>query len=318
MEQGKSTEHGREIVLRKRRRLKYIAVLPATVTLINAVCGFLSIAFASRGLQVFLQVSRFRRADLSFLALAGYMIIFAMIADMLDGQVARWSGAASSFGGQLDSLSDVISFGIAPAFLMLKVMEAALGVEVFSWRVSSAGEASLSWRLWLIAQAGRWLLFIALFYVLCAVIRLARFNVENDTDDAAHKSFAGLPSPAAAGVVVSLIIFRENFLPRISERLPALYEFLMGLTMWLLPLAALASGVLMVTRIYYPHAANRLFTGKKTFAPFVLLVFMCLLVVWNIQLGMVLCFWGFAIYGLGRALIGWIKNYRTKVRAKTV
>jgi CDP-diacylglycerol--serine O-phosphatidyltransferase len=305
-------KRGREAAPRKRRRLKYIAVLPATVTLMNALCGFLSIVFASRGMQVFLHVSRFRRAELSFLALSGYMIIFAMIADMLDGQVARWSGTASNFGGQLDSLSDVISFGVAPAFLMLKVMEAGLGVEVFSGRVAPGpGEALSGGRLWLIALAGRWLLFIALFYVLCAVIRLARFNVENDTGDAAHKSFSGLPSPAAAGIVVSTAIFRENFLPRIAERLPFLYGALMRLTLILLPVAMLSGGILMVTRIHYPHAANRLLTGRKTLVPFVLLIFVGLLVIWNIQLGMVLCFWSFALSGLVRTLVDLIRSRRS-------
>jgi CDP-diacylglycerol--serine O-phosphatidyltransferase len=308
MRQRRNPERGRDAALRKKRRLKYIAVLPATVTLINALCGFLSIAFASHGLQVFLHVSRFRRVDLSFFALSGYMIIFSMIADMFDGQVARWSGAASNFGGQLDSLSDVISFGVAPAFLMLKVMETALGVEALSRKVSPPGQGFPGERLYLIGMAGRWLLFVALFYMLCAVIRLARFNVENDTGDAAHKSFAGLPSPAAAGVIVSLVIFRENFLPRISGRLPFLYELLTGASLWMLPFAALACGILMVTRIHYPHAANRLFTGRKTFVPFVLLIFMGLFLIWNIQLGLVLCFWGFALSGLIRALIGRMRN----------
>jgi CDP-diacylglycerol--serine O-phosphatidyltransferase len=300
-------------VPRKRKRLKYIAVLPSMVTLMNAFCGFMAIIFASRGLDIFLQVSRLRRVNVSFLAMSGYMILFAMIADMLDGQVARWSGAASDFGGQLDSLSDAISFGVAPAFLMLKVMEARSGLDVFAGRLrflSSIKELFSGWNLWVVYMTGKWFLLAAIVYVLCAVIRLARFNVENDTDDAAHKSFAGLPSPAAAGVVVSLVIFRENFLPRISGNLPGLYSALMELTAWLLPFAALGGGLLMVTRIRYVHAANRLLSGKKTFVTFVALVFAILLSLWNIQLALVLGFWGFALSGLVRTLLDRVKTRR--------
>ncbi|MDR1211652.1 MAG: CDP-alcohol phosphatidyltransferase family protein [Spirochaetaceae bacterium] len=313
MEQEKIPGSLGQRIPRKRKRLKYIAVLPSMVTLMNAFCGFMAVIFASRGLEIFLQVSRLRRVNVSFLAMSGYMIIFAMIADMLDGQVARWSGAASSFGGQLDSLSDAISFGVAPAFLMLKVMEARSGMEFFAGKLRllpSLKEPPAGWDLWLAHIAGRWFLLAAIVYVLCAVIRLARFNVENDTDDAAHKSFSGLPSPAAAGVVVSLVIFRENFLPRIAERLPALYSTLMELSAWLLPFAALGGGILMITRIRYVHAANRLLSGRKTFVTFVALVFAALLSLWNIQLALVLGFWGFALSGLVRALITRVKTRR--------
>jgi CDP-diacylglycerol--serine O-phosphatidyltransferase len=275
---------------RKRRRLKYIVVLPSIVTLINSLCGFVSIVCTSRGADVFLHASRFRRTDLSFFAMAGYMIFFAMIADLLDGQVARLSGSASEFGGQLDSLSDAISFGVAPAFLMFKIMEVSLKERI------SAGIGPFH-------SAGRWLLFAGIFYVFCAVIRLARFNVENDEDDSAHEKFAGLPSPAAAGIVVSLVVFKEDFLPRLADRLPALFSVLTNLTVWLLPFAVLASGILMVTRIKYPHLPNMVLRGKKTFISFLLLLFICLLVVWNIQLAMLLGFWGFAAAGFIRFLV---------------
>ncbi|MDR1429896.1 MAG: CDP-alcohol phosphatidyltransferase family protein [Spirochaetaceae bacterium] len=311
MEQEKRAGRGRDAVPRKRKRLKYIAVLPSTVTLLNAFCGFMAIVYASRGLEIFLQVSPLRRANISFLTMSGYMILFAMIADMLDGQVARWSGAASDFGGQLDSLSDCISFGVAPAFLMLKVMEAHLGTETFIDKLRFAASIKKvfpGWGAWVVHMAGRWFLFAAIVYVLCAVIRLARFNVENDTDNAAHNSFAGLPSPAAAGVVVSLVIFRENFLPRIAGRLPVFCSALMAVSTWLLPFAALGGGILMVTRIRYVHAANRLLAGKKTFATFVVLLFAGLFAVWNIQIALVLGFWGFALSGLVHYLIDRIRN----------
>ena len=101
----------RESSQRKGRRLKHIAFLPSFITLINGACGFIAILFASD----------------SYFAMAGYIILLAMVADVLDGRVARLTRTTSSFGGQLDSLSDAISFGVAPAFIMIKLVEYHLG-----------------------------------------------------------------------------------------------------------------------------------------------------------------------------------------------
>jgi CDP-diacylglycerol--serine O-phosphatidyltransferase len=291
-----------ETTLRKqRKRLKYIAVLPTAVTLMNALCGFLSIIYASRGQGIFLEVVLLRKMGITFFAISGYLIVFDMIADVLDGQVARWSGAASAFGGQLDSLSDAISFGVAPAFLMLKVMESRLRFETFMrvfyfpmslWKTFPNVNAHLTY------LAGSWILFVAIFYMLCTVIRLARFNVENDTELSAHQNFTGLPSPAAAGIVVSLVIFQEDFIPKIADHLPEFSSTLMDVTNWLLPFAVLSAGILMVTRIRYTHIANKLFGGKKSFVTVLLVLFIGFLAVWNIQLALLLGFWGFVLTGL--------------------
>ncbi|MDH4238187.1 MAG: CDP-alcohol phosphatidyltransferase family protein, partial [Phycisphaerae bacterium] len=103
------TEAAKESLLRRvrKQRLKYVTVLPSLVTILNGVCGFAAIIFTSRG----------------GFAMAGYMVLLAMIADMLDGRLARMSKSTSSFGGQLDSLCDIISFGVAPAFLMFEVLQ---------------------------------------------------------------------------------------------------------------------------------------------------------------------------------------------------
>jgi len=302
----------KDVLLRKRKRLKYIAALPTAVTLMNAFFGFLSIVYASKGPGIFLEVFLLRKTGISFFAMSGYLILFAMIADMLDGQVARWSGTSSSFGGQLDSLSDVLSFGAAPAFLMFKVMEAHFGLE------NSVRKFFFPMSLWkafpsvntqLAQLAGSWILFVAIFYMLCAVIRLARFNVENDTDISHHQSFVGLPSPGAAGVVVSLIVFQEDFIGKIADRFPEISSVLIDVTSWLLPFAVLSSGILMVTRIRYAHLANRLLWRKKNFFTVLLVLFVSFLVIWNIQLGILLGFWGFAIMGLVRGI--YIKISRT-------
>jgi CDP-diacylglycerol--serine O-phosphatidyltransferase len=274
----------------KKRRLKYIAVLPSFITLMNGACGFIAIVFASRSAEVRWNVFFIRSFNMSSLALAGYMIFFAMIADMMDGRVARLTRTTSSFGGQLDSLSDAISFGAAPAFLMMKLVERHIDHLSFD-----------SFRFSLLV--GRSILFSAIFYAMCAVVRLARFNVENDENEAAHMNFAGLPSPAAAGVIVSLVIIHQQILPRILARVPDMAITFDIISISAFPLITFLSGILMVSRIRYPHLANHLLRGKKSLA-MLLLLFACgLFIIWNLQLAMVVGFCGFALFGVFRWLV---------------
>jgi CDP-diacylglycerol--serine O-phosphatidyltransferase len=119
------TQAAKESLLRRvrRQRLKYITILPSLVTILNGICGFSAIVFASNGADIGINHFSYHRITLPYFAMSGYMILLAMIADVLDGRLARMSKNTSSFGGQLDSLCDIISFGVAPAFLMLKVLE---------------------------------------------------------------------------------------------------------------------------------------------------------------------------------------------------
>ena len=114
---------------------------------------------------------------------AAVLLIFAMFFDLLDGRVARLTKTQSAFGLQLDSLADVISFGVAPALLMYQ---------------------------WVLHRLGLGGLFAAFSFVACAAIRLARFNVlttsESGAPVAPGKYIVGLPSPPAAGVLISLVL----------------------------------------------------------------------------------------------------------------
>ncbi len=275
----------------RRKRLKYIAVLPSLITLMNGLFGFLAIGYASRGIVV--EGMFFNRPGLTFFALAGYMVFFAMIADMLDGRVARWSNSTSSFGGQLDSLCDAISFGVAPAFLMVKVVEVRL-------RQVQVHNAVLAVFL------GKAIFFAAAVYVCCTVVRLARFNVENEESESSHMVFTGLPSPAAAGTIVSLVIFQQDVLPKLARHTGASFRLLENLVVWSLPVVALLAGLLMVSRVRYPHLLNQHLRGKKSFSAFIWVIFGGLLVFWNIQLAMVISFCGFAIWGVLRQ--AWTKK----------
>jgi CDP-diacylglycerol--serine O-phosphatidyltransferase len=270
---------------RKRKRLKYIAVLPSLVTLMNGVCGFASILLASRGgPDMVWRPLLLPKTNISYFALAGYMIFLGMIADVLDGHLARISNSTSSFGAQLDSLCDVITFGVAPAFLMLKLVQ----VNLHYFQLVNNQPAALS---------GRVVFLIAILYVMCAIIRLARFNVETGDEDA-HLSFAGLPSPPAAGTIVSLVIFQQDLLPKITKWPIEFINASEFAVVWALPVITLMAGILMVTRIPYPHIVNRVLRGKKQFSTFLLVVFTVLLIIWNIQLAIALGFCVFVVYGL--------------------
>jgi CDP-diacylglycerol--serine O-phosphatidyltransferase len=151
---------------------------------------------------------------------------------------------------------------------------------------------------------GRAVFFAAVIYAMCAVIRLARFNVENkEEDESAHLSFAGLTSPPAAGLIVSMVIFQQDCLPKVAEKSGGVFRVFEPALVWILPLVSLIAGLLMVTRIPYPHVVNRILRGKKRFSVFLMVLFAGLLIIWNIQLAMVLGFCVFTFFGIIRWLL---------------
>jgi len=227
-----------------------VAILPSLLTLGNAVCGFGCITYAAKVGPEMATPSDLNYATPSELYYAALLIFAAMVFDALDGPVARFAKQTSAFGAQLDSLSDAISFGVAPAFLMLKFSPV-----LFHPRL-----------LWM----------IAVLYMLCAVMRLARFNVAQD-DEPAHEYFRGLPSPAAAGLVASLVVIAPGLErltpPEMKESAQRLGVFLIDATSTALPVVTLIVACLMVSRIRYPHVVNQLFRGRHTYRHFVKLIF---------------------------------------------
>jgi len=280
------TKAAKESLLRRvrKQRLKYVTVLPSLITILNGVCGFAAIVLASKGVAAGTNEFSYHKLEVPYFAMAGYMILLAMIADMLDGRLARMSKSTSSFGGQLDSLCDIVSFGVAPAFLMLKVLEYKLAGLAAS---DSAIESFLHRFIWLAAAT----------YISCAAIRLARFNVENEENESAHMSFIGLPTPAAAGVIASLIIFCQETLPELSEKNTQAYLVFEDGIIYALPFLALGVAVLMVSRIRYPHIINQYIKGKKPFAHLVRALLFLGLIIWSRQAALVLIFCGFAASG---------------------
>lgn len=267
----------------RKQRVRYIALLPSLITILNGVFGFTAIALASKDVKP-------EAGQLSCFALAGYMVLLAMFADMLDGRLARMSQSTSSFGGQLDSLCDMISFGIAPAFLMLKLVESKLELGTVVWG------GFLHRFIWLAAVA----------YIACTAIRLARFNVENEENEASHMSFAGLPSPGAAGVIVSIIIFHQEKVPYFD------------LLVYLLPFITVGVAILMVSQIAYPHILNVYLTGKKPFGHLIWMLFLLgLAVCGDLEIALMLTFGSFAGTSLMRWLYSAVLRRRTRIAPTT-
>jgi CDP-diacylglycerol--serine O-phosphatidyltransferase len=256
--------------------VKRIAILPTLLTLGNGVCGFAAIAYASK----IAPVNPISQSDCHYFFYAGWLILAAMVFDSLDGFVARLSRTSSDFGGQLDSLCDAVSFGAAPAFLLLRLGQ--------DWQAPSVRNI---------------IPVIAALYVVCAILRLARFNVENSPDPGAHKRFKGLPSPAAAGCLATLAMLRGQTPNVLSEY----KELLDGFVRFGAPLGTLVVALLMVSRVGYPHMTKQLLRGRRHFSYVVRIVFVLFLIMLIQELGLqhvalIIGFWGYALYFFGRHL----------------
>ena len=282
-------EHRRRRMRRHGRRayIRSVYLLPSMATLGNAVCGFAAIYVA------FLAASAIESNDPltewwakhGFVASA-YLIFLAMLFDALDGRLARFARHTTDFGGQLDSLADVISFGAAPAFMALALMH----LSFLDFNIPFP----LTRLIWAIGA----------LYFSCAAIRLARFNVSNEHGEQHHFSFLGLPSPGAGGAVAAWILMQQDLLQLGDGGRNAFAFFLARACLFLLPVIVLATGLLMVSTIRYPHMVNRYLRGKqpvmKLFAGVgaVLLLF-----VWHqyaLGLGMV----AYALYGPAQWVYG--------------
>jgi CDP-diacylglycerol--serine O-phosphatidyltransferase len=265
--------------------MKKIAVVPTLLTLGNGICGFVAITFASKIGMFGHRTTEATLSDEFHFVWAGWFILFAMLFDMLDGYVARMSRTASAFGGELDSLCDAISFGAAPAFLVLK-----LGP---GWEPNRFLHQLLGG--------------IAALYLCCTVLRLARFNVDNAPDPAGHKRFRGLPSPGAAGCIAALAILRGDFPAKLNLYWAVELDIARGLTGWLVeriaPIGALIVALLMVSNVPYPHVTGKVFAGKKHIGHLIQLLLAVFIISMVRELAPVLIFWIYALVFPCRAFL---------------
>lgn len=202
---------------------KGIYILPNLITLSSMFSGFYSIIASLN--------ADYERA--------AWAIMIASVFDVLDGWVARITHTATRFGIEIDSLSDVISFGVAP------------GVLVYTWTLSSFGKVG-------------WL--GSFFLVACAALRLARFNVQ--MSGAEKKHFTGLPTPAAALVIATTVLAYGEVIESLENWKLARLADVMAKDYWVLGMTFLLAG-LMVSNITY-HSIKE--TNLKERRPFGILV----------------------------------------------
>ncbi|MGD9634974.1 MAG: CDP-diacylglycerol--serine O-phosphatidyltransferase [Pirellulales bacterium] len=243
--------------------IRAIAVLPTLFTLGNLVCGFFAVVVLARIEKPVLNeaipapkidsarelIGIVGSTDPTHnLMLSGALILLAMFFDSVDGQVARLTRRTTDFGAQLDSLCDLVSFGLAPSILLVKMCPQFTSLH--------------SEAVWTIAA----------LFTCCAALRLARFNVETDDNDD-HMAFAGLPTPAAAAAIASFAILSYTLRNEVNIELHAKFPVYDWWMQRLLPFFAILIAILMVSRIPYPHPLTQFLRGHHSFAHIVAIVF---------------------------------------------
>ena len=170
---------------RSRKRRKYVNILPSLLTIGNMYCGLLSIVYTING--------DFR--------LASWMILLALLFDGSDGHVARLTKSTSNFGKELDSLADVVSFGVAPALLVYRCV-------LFDFR-----------------RIG---IAIVTVYAITGALRLARYNVQSS---GTVKSFSGLPIPGAGCLIAAFILLKQQYDHPVYYKYMAVFVVLLAFLM---------------------------------------------------------------------------------------
>ena len=279
---------------RRRRRLRTISTFPTLLTLGNLLCGFAAIHFCLRALLNIgagipdnsaqtLSSVLMERALPSYLCISAFLIFGGLFFDMLDGRVARMTQKTSTFGGQLDSLADMITFGAAPALLVITIITKYLHAE---WMVAPLSDNVIGRGVWMTAAV----------FVSCAALRLARFNVEHAGAELSHTNFHGLPSPGAGAMLASLVLLQEH-----SSGLGG------TAIIRALPLVTLAAGLLMVSRFRYVHLSNAYLKGRRPFWQVVLLSFLAMVFLWRPAPALAVIVCGYVASGPIAALVRLIR-----------
>ena len=208
--------------------------------------------------------------------IAAISILIAMFWDTLDGRVARLTNTQSAFGAEYDSLADLVSFGLAPALLVYQ---------------------------WTLYELGRFGWLAAFVYLACAALRLARFNTQVGIAD--KRYFQGLPSPAAAGVIASMIWLKIwTFASFDSDVISLGYYLGAGIT--------ILCGLLMVSNIRYYSFKE--FDSKKASFRFLLIVILGLIIL--VSKPNIILFTGFFVYLLSGPFITIIGLNRNRLKKK--
>lgn len=254
-----------------------IYFLPNLMTAGNLFCGFMAVinCIQARLAETAMDGHYLDGTPTDHYKVAVWFILGAAAFDMLDGRLARMGGRESLFGAEFDSIADIISFGIAPALMMFFfIISPTQGIMWFR---------NVGW-------------FVGFIYLLCAAIRLARFNVitnpllHRDTEDSS-KDFMGLPVPAAAGTVAALVLF----LIHLVENDKSLNRWALAL-----PFLMVLIAMLMVSHVRYPSGKKVDLQTTTQVGNFIIFLVIAGLVVVLKEIALLILTLGYIFYGLFR------------------
>ena len=241
-----------------------IPILPNMLTAGNLLCGFFAILTIFKGMAFDDGTAQ----AFEFYQQATYLIFAACIFDLMDGRVARMCKADGPFGREFDSIADVVSFGIAPAMLLARAV-------LFDLPIPYLGDT------------------IAVLYLLCASLRLARFNCMAAAPKKPNQSmdFVGLPVPMAAGAVVSTMYLVIDLTTNRNLQIPQLWQCIMAGIMAIVAL-------LMMSRVIYPSFKHVNFEKRGTITAIlmaVIAVFALIEFPWIAPAIIFLCYLGYGL-----------------------
>ena len=282
---------------RRRRRLPPVSVLPTLCTLGNLIAGFAAIHYAAKPVDY---AGPWNWTGLTF---AAVLIFLGMVFDAVDGSLARLTRSTTDLGAHLDSLADMVTFGIAPAFMTVVLV--GLYVTDGSTAVIIGPEAD--------SNFGRIIWGVAAVYVSCAALRLARFNVETPSAAASdHRTFSGLPSPGAAGAVASLILLHQHLEANFDEEVPQ--AFVRAAAMGI-PFITLLCAVAMVSSLPYGHVINQYLRGRRSFTYIVWIVIPLVLLIWFFPFVVAVGFCTYVLSAPVQSIWKRLRHGRAKVHA---
>lgn len=250
----------------------WLKKLPTTLTIGNSLCGFGAILYCFHA-----YTTPLGEKDIApkILAFSACIILAAMIFDALDGFAARLFNAASMHGMQMDSLADMVTFGVAPAVIVSVMAHRLRGLQ---------------------GNAYYFVLLMSAIYLGCAALRLATYNVHAILEKKSSDKFQGLPSPGAAAAICSLVIF---FSCSKTE-----HDFIV----YYLPIYTGFLGLLMVSTIKYIHIGKWLVTCRRNNRRLVgLLVYLVLLFFYPALIA-VISINAYVLLGPVSTIIGWLKH----------
>jgi CDP-diacylglycerol---serine O-phosphatidyltransferase len=259
-----------------------IYLLPNLMTAGNLFCGFAATLQIVQG--ALLQVSD-PDAAANLFHIAVWFILGACIFDVLDGRLARLGGHDSSFGREFDSLADVISFGLAPALMVYRIVLLAF--------------PRVGW-------------VVAFIYLLCGALRLARFNVAAaEGVRSNNKEFLGFPITAAAGLIASITLF---MLWWFGEKDHEIGEF-----KWVLPPLMVFLSIMMFSRLRYPSFKAVTWRTTRSLSRFLVIAVVLLFTVLNYEWMPAVLFLAYLLYGLVRPWVSkaWQREIEEEIGEQT-